>query len=234
MNNYRKTLYSNYFTTQIEATVADESWTDRVFSKEILPHLLGYEQKQLVELGCGHGNLIQFLKKSGFQTIIGCDVSEEQVAIAQKQGLPVELEDAQVFLGRRKWDVVIAVDVLEHFTKDEAVELLKEIRINLNPGGRVIVRIPNADAAVGGAFLWSDVTHELFLNAASARQLFQSCGFAEVSVFAGHSQARGWKRFLSVPLRGLIEWKQKWKHLAYGVGTKEKIWTPNLVVVAQL
>ena len=78
MNNYRKTLYSNYFTTQIEATVADESWTDRVFSKEILPHLLGYEQKHLVELGCGHGNLLRFLKKRGFQTILGCDVSEEQ------------------------------------------------------------------------------------------------------------------------------------------------------------
>lgn len=234
MNNYRKTLYSNYFSTQIRATVADEAWTHRVFSKEILPHLIGFEQKNIGELGCGHGNLLRFLKKNGFQHLKGCDLSEEQVELAQKAGLQVVLQDAQSFVeASDNWDSILAIDVLEHLTKDEVVELLKQIRSRINDQGKLVIRVPNADAAVGGSYLWSDVTHELFLNAASARQLFQSCGFQDVVVLGSFSTARGWKRFLSIPLRFLFELKFKITHLAYGVGSAGKIWTPNLIIVAK-
>ena len=233
MNNYRETLYSNYFSTQIRATVADEAWTHRVFSKEILPHLIGFEHKNIGELGCGHGNLLRFLKKNGFQHLTGCDLSEEQVELAQKEGFQVVLQDAQSFVeSTENWDAMLAIDVLEHLTKDEAVALLKQIRGRINAGGKLVIRVPNADAAVGGSYLWSDVTHELFLNAASARQLFQSCGFQDVVVLGSFSMARGWKRFLSIPLRGIIELKLKLTHLAYGVGATGKIWTPNLIIVA--
>ena len=234
MNNYRETLYSNYFSTQIRATVADEAWTHRVFSKEILPHLIGFEQKHIGELGCGHGNLLRFLKKNGFQNLKGCDLSAEQVELAQKDGFQVVLQDAQSFVeSTENWDALVAIDVLEHLTKDEAVTLLKQIRGRINAGGKVVIRVPNADAAVGGSYLWSDVTHELFLNAASARQLFQSCGFQDVVVLGSYSMARGWKRFLSMPLRAIIELKIKLTHLAYGAGSSGKIWTPNLVIVAK-
>lgn len=234
MMNYRDTLYSNYHSTQIQATVADESWTEEVFSHEILPHLKGSENKKWIELGCGHGNLLKFLRKKGFSQVQGCDLSEQQVALAQMSGFQVVHQDALSFLNSVDFfDGVIAIDVLEHLTKEEAVELLKQIHRGLNSGGKLVIRVPNADAAVGGSFLWSDFTHELFLNPASARQLFQSCGFSQVDIWGSYSKARGWKRFLSIPLRAIFELKIKLLHLAYGVGSKGKIWTPNLIIVAE-
>jgi len=234
MTNYRDTLYSNYYSTQIEATVADESWTETIFSHEILPHLRGLEDKRWVELGCGHGNLLKFLQKKGFKDLQGCDLSEEQISIAKKSGFQVVQQDALTFLNTvENVDGVVAIDVLEHLTKDEAVVLLKQVNFHLSLGGKLVIRVPNADAATGSSFLWSDFTHELFLNAASARQLFQSCGFKKVEVWGSYSKARGWKRFFSSPLRALIELRMKLFYLAYGVGTKGKIWTPNLIIVAE-
>ncbi len=234
MTQYRETLYSQYYSNQIRATVADDVWTNTVFSNEIMPHLSGFEAKSIGELGCGHGNLLALLKKKGFQQIQGCDLSFEQVELAQKKGLKVVQQDALSFLDREEgWDAVVAIDVLEHLTKDEAVLLILKIKMKLRQGGKLVIRIPNADAAVGGSFLWSDFTHELFLNAASAVQLFQSCGFSDVTVLESFCKARGWKQLFSTPLRALIELKIKLTHLAYGVGSSGKIWTPNLIIVAQ-
>ena len=234
MTNYRETLYSKYYSNQICATVADEVWTRKVFSEEILSHLSGFEAKSIGELGCGHGNLLSFLRKKGFQQVQGCDLSLEQVELAQKKGLNVVQQDAFSFLDRQEnWDAIVAIDVMEHLTKDEAVLLILKFKMKLRQGGKVVIRIPNADAAVGGSFLWSDFTHELFLNAASAVQLFQSCGFSDIQVLGSYSKARGWKQLFSIPLRVLIELKIRLTHLAYGVGSSGKIWTPNLIIVAQ-
>jgi hypothetical protein len=80
---------------------------------------------------------LRFLKKNGFKNLKGCDLSEEQVELAKKDGFQVVLQDAQSFVeSTENWDALVAIDVLEHLTKDEAVALLKQIRSRINTSGK--------------------------------------------------------------------------------------------------
>jgi 2-polyprenyl-3-methyl-5-hydroxy-6-metoxy-1,4-benzoquinol methylase len=233
MTQYRKTLYQQYFSNQIAANYSSQQWDNRVFSVDILPHLPQNYNAKIIEIGCGHGNLLHYLKEKKFTQILGCDLSSEQVAIAKKNGHEVIQQDAMLMLEKQEnIDVLIAVDVLEHCTKDEAVSLLQKAKEKLSPSGKLIFRIPNAEALIGTAYLFGDVTHELFLNSASANQLFLSCGFNNVAILPGFCAAKGWKRWIQLPLQKYFFFVKKLQYLASGTGSKGKIFTPNLVIVA--
>ena len=50
------------------------------------------------------------------------------------------------------------MDIIEHFTKNELVELLSLIKNKLNPGGKAIFRTPNLDAPLTTVFANGDFT----------------------------------------------------------------------------
>lgn len=235
MTQYRKTLYQQYFSNQIAANHSNQLWDNRVFSTDILPHLPENKDAKIIEIGCGHGNLLQFLKEKNYTQILGCDLSSEQVAMAKKNGHEVVQQDAISLLEKQEnIDALIAVDVLEHCTKDEAVTLLLAAREKLTAKGKLIFRIPNAEALIGSAYLHGDFTHELFLNTASANQLFHSCGFGTVSMLPGFCTAKGWKKWIQIPLQKYFFFVKKLQYLASGTGSKGKIFTPNLVIIASI
>jgi trans-aconitate methyltransferase len=63
MTQYRKTLYQQYFSNQIAANYSSQQWDNRVFSVDILPHLPQNYNAKIIEIGCGHGNLLHYLKE---------------------------------------------------------------------------------------------------------------------------------------------------------------------------
>jgi len=128
-------------------------------------------------LGCGSGSLLMALKMAGYTNLLGMDLSDEQVKMAHEMGVSeVVLGDAMQFLrdASEGFDVITGMDIIEHFTKDELVELLQLIKGKLNPGGVAIFRTPNMDAPVASAFALGDFTHENYLNASSAEQVMLS------------------------------------------------------------
>src|SRR5688572_20960360 len=53
---------------------------------------------RVLDLGCGHGSLLSFLKKHGYTNVAGVDTSREQVALAHRLGVnEVRLGDAREF-----------------------------------------------------------------------------------------------------------------------------------------
>ena len=81
-----------------------------------------------------------------------------------------------------KYDVIVADQVIEHLTKDEAVEALELIHKTLKPGGRVWVFTPNITSLFGSLGTFGDFTHELIFNAKSLAQLLRVCNFSDVEV----------------------------------------------------
>ena len=80
-------------------------------------------------------------------------------------------------------DVVIAFDVIEHFTKDELLGCLDQVWRVLKTGGKLIIHTPNGASPFCGRIRYGDFTHELALTRESLTQLCQVCGFSQISCY---------------------------------------------------
>jgi predicted TPR repeat methyltransferase len=90
-----------------------------------------------LDLGCGAGHLLQALRDAGYGDLRGVDISPEAVAIARSKGFDVTQADLRDYLcgATEAFDLITAFDVIEHFGKDEVLEVLCLVRERLEPGG---------------------------------------------------------------------------------------------------
>ena len=141
----------------------------------------------VLDLGCGHGALLYFARREGYGNVAGVDRSPEQVAEARRLGIDgVSEGDLMETLGSLpadSQDVVVAFDVIEHFTREEILPFADEVRRVLKPGGRWIIHTPNAESPFFGRIRYGDITHEQAFTATSIGQLVYSCGFRSASFF---------------------------------------------------
>lgn len=189
MLNYRQIFYQNYYSSQLGRQAADYSKKlideAKQFEFEILPLLKADKNAQIVDLGCGIGSLVWLLQQEGFENASGIDVSEEMVNVAAKLNIRnITKEDLIPFLKSKKghFDVILGMDIIEHFTKDELIELLQLSKDALKEGGQAIFRTPNMDAPFGSIFSSGDFTHENYLNSSSAKQVMMNLGFKNIKV----------------------------------------------------
>ena len=190
MFEYRKTLYNNYYSNHVgspdkEARKILFAQQKRYLTREILPLIEKEPTANILDIGCGNGTLVSALHDAGYSKAQGIDLSAEQIEVGKSLGVKnIDEGQAESFLaqGGKKYDVIFAIDVLEHLSKDEAVRFLELVQSSLKDGGKCIVRVPNMDAPQSSVFAHADLTHELFLNKSSALQLFKSTGFQDVRV----------------------------------------------------
>ena len=102
---------------------------------------------KILDVGCGTGVICKMF--SAENDVVGLDISEEALRYAKKRDKNLRLVqgDAQkISLGKSRFDVVIASDVIEHV--DDDYKAMRYINRSLKPGGRVIITVPAFE------FLW--------------------------------------------------------------------------------
>jgi SAM-dependent methyltransferase len=109
---------------------------------------------QLLDIGCGAGNMIHHLSRYG--QVKGLEIDERPVNKARERGYDVDLFDAtqRMPYDDNTFNAVSALDVIEHNEDDIAI-LSDSFRV-LKPGGHMIITVP--------AFMWL-WTHNDDLNA---------------------------------------------------------------------
>jgi 2-polyprenyl-3-methyl-5-hydroxy-6-metoxy-1,4-benzoquinol methylase len=101
--------------------------------------------KSILEIGCGRGAfLISVFKSYKFKKLTGLDVSlppDKLIEIYQE----IEFVNADIteFSINDKYDIVYSNHVLEHMGPLDLDSHLLSIRNALNPGGKVIINLPN-------------------------------------------------------------------------------------------
>jgi SAM-dependent methyltransferase len=142
---------------------------------------------EILDVGCGHGALIHFARELGYKNLYGIDKSPEQVAAARRLGIEgVQIGDLRQTLANRagsSLDAIVAYDVIEHFTREELLPIVDDVRRVLKPGGRWIIHVPNGESPFAGRVLYGDLTHELAFTRTSLTQLLLSSGFDNVECF---------------------------------------------------
>jgi len=188
--SFRDALYRKYVSTHIAHR---KGGADR---SKLGSHARGYRQHfgkflpanraaKIADLGCGSGALVWWLRQEGYQQAQGVDGSPEQVQLAQQLGIDgIEQGDVFQFLKQQRgFDLLFARDLLEHFDKQAVFDFLEAAFAALNPNGRLVLQIPNAESPYFGRVRYGDFTHELAFTTTSLNQLFAATEFHDVRVY---------------------------------------------------
>ena len=198
-------------------------------------HLPRQKAAEILDIGCGEGGFLHFLKSKGYKNFFGIDISGEQLKKAKALGVDQTTEaDVFDFLRSReeKYDLVFAGDFLEHFKKEEIMEIFDLVFRSLRPGGKFLIKVPNGESVFGTRYLYSDFTHEMSFTAMSLSQLFRTAGFEEMSFYPTRPVAHGVKSALRLFLWRVIEIIISLV-LLVEMGSRNGILTHNLVAVAK-
>jgi 2-polyprenyl-3-methyl-5-hydroxy-6-metoxy-1,4-benzoquinol methylase len=241
--NYRKVLYQDYYQNQsgrhFQLQIEEKMNRDeQLFRAEILPLIPKNKEIKLLDIGCGFGSLINLLKKEGYSNLKGIDLSESQVKIAHDFGMKNEIEvnDISKYLIDKEdyFDVITGIDIIEHFSKDELIELLSTLKKSLKKGGIAIFRTPNNDAPFATVFANGDFTHENYMNSSSATQLSLSMGFTNIEVNSSHLQVEGAvKEIIRKLTWAIISAYIKLILFASARSSKNVLLSPNMIIKVQ-
>lgn len=152
------------------------------FRRTLGPWLPEDRSAKILDIACGEGALLAFLKEQGYTNLHGFDISPENVALCHRLGLTfVQQFDALRLneLPEGEFDVIFALDLLEHLPKERAAGFLEEVRNKLKPGGYVVLQTPNMGCVFGLYHRYFDLSHQFCLTEKTAVALLMIAGFAE-------------------------------------------------------
>jgi 2-polyprenyl-3-methyl-5-hydroxy-6-metoxy-1,4-benzoquinol methylase len=238
MNDFREELYRRYSSTFKEhISELDETGVTTTLNKYRCQYLsiLNKVNKnvRILELGCGRGLFLKFLSDTGYKNIFGIDVSKEQIDIAKDQNLNVEEIDVLEYLKSNieKFDLIFAIDLIEHFDKDELIPLFEGIYKNLIIGGAFVFHTPNGLGINANRIIYGDLTHLSIFTPNSAAQILKLAGFNKIIFFETEPYAKDIKGFLRLILWKIVKLFLNAVRLIETGGT-EKILTQNFIGVA--
>lgn len=223
--NHNDLLYGRTTITSIESNFSTWSFYYR-------RHLPESKEARILDIGCGEGGFIYFLRHLGYTNVVGIDLSAEQVALGQELGIEGLIQgDLRPYLqSGEQFDFIVARDVVEHFDKDEVFDLVSLVFSGLRHQGRFMMQVPNGEGIFSNSIYYGDFTHESFFSHLSVRQLFRTIGFAEVQSYGTGPVPKN-----AIGLLRLVLWKLRvashrfWKMVE--TGSSSGIFTSNLISI---
>ncbi len=185
MTDYRAEFYGRY-EIAVGARQVDQAYYDqcaRQFGGRWGAWLPPDKDIHILDIGCGYGEFLYFLRSLGYRNIVGLDLCKGELNVGRSMGLPHLIEaNAMEYLQDKKdaFDVIGAFNFFEHLRKDEILHVLHLIHQSLKPGGRLLAVTPNGLSPFGGATRYWDFSHETGFTPASWRQLARIVGFVDI------------------------------------------------------
>jgi 2-polyprenyl-3-methyl-5-hydroxy-6-metoxy-1,4-benzoquinol methylase len=142
----------------------------------VLQILAEYSAPQVLDIGCGTGFNLEYLRANGYNQVMGLDFSTEALGFCSNRCLTGLLcgDGAYLPLRHESFDVIMALDLVEHLEHDE--QGLHHMARLLKPNGSLIIFTP------AFTFLWGlqdEVSHHYRrYTAAELRQKITGAGLS--------------------------------------------------------
>ena len=120
-----------------------------------------------LDYGCGNGGLVRHVHSEVRYEIFGYDTGA-WADRARASGLPI-LNDAELVRHEGTFDVITAIEVIEHCVAP--LEVLRQLRRLLKPGGLLFLTTANADTAPRDFPSWYYVSPEIHVSYFTSRAL---------------------------------------------------------------
>lgn len=239
-NVYRQRIYGAYVSGRNEA-LAPVSIAGLAPRLPYLRRLIRLcmppgRQSTILDIGCGHGAILYALQQAGYCDARGVDGSAEQVQAAARLGI-TGVQQGDLIQTLRdipdaSLDVVVAFDVIEHFTKAELIALVDEVHRVLCSKGRWIIHVPNAESPFAGRMLFGDYTHEQAFTRTSLGQLLRSSGFERLEYFEDSPVPHGLKSVIrSIGWQAIRSALLAWIAIETGSLDRRAVFSQNLLAV---
>ena len=238
---FKDRFYQSYTSTHVthrkgEATLDRFRAEFPGLGKALRPPSADRPRGQNSRRGLRTGRLVYWLGQRGYRNAEGIDISAEQVEAAHQLGIAnVRQADLTQYLGshREHYDALILRDVVEHFTREQIIEVLELCRAATRPGGVVIVQVPNAESPFFGRIRYGDFTHELAFTSTSVAQLFNVLGFLDLRVYPTEPVIGGVRSLGRAVLWTLV--KAFYRVLLFAeLGRGQWIFTQGLIAVGRV
>jgi 2-polyprenyl-3-methyl-5-hydroxy-6-metoxy-1,4-benzoquinol methylase len=186
--SYREAVYARYVEIQVPGWLHFSEASKLVERRGLVSRLQGWlpacSSARCLDLGCGAGDQMVALRSMGYHNLIGVDRGPQQIALAEKRGLRVVKADLRDYLRGcdQAFDAIFAFDIIEHFAKDEVLELLGLIWDGLKPGGILVLQTPNALSPWAAHYRYADLTHELIFSPECMASTLRLTGFGEIGI----------------------------------------------------
>jgi 2-polyprenyl-3-methyl-5-hydroxy-6-metoxy-1,4-benzoquinol methylase len=184
---------------------------------------------RILEIGFGDASFMDWARSVGHD-VAGTEIIPECVLAAQKRHHEVYLADAADSLESKRFDLIVAIDVLEHLTLKQFRELMELANKVLQNDGLIVARFPNGDSPFSGRYQAGDFTHEHPLSARSVDQICSPLGFIVTRSVNPRPSRKGLAAKLRITaayaLRDVIETFIGYVYLGYRTPMD-----PNIIVV---
>jgi 2-polyprenyl-3-methyl-5-hydroxy-6-metoxy-1,4-benzoquinol methylase len=199
----REILYGEY----IDAIYgASNSFSKAQYEKTALEYDLNYggylpedRRARILDVGCGAGHFLYFLKEKGFEDFEGIDVSPQQVDFCHRH-VSRKVSEADAFEHLKDkagcFALIAANDLLEHIQKDRMLDFLRLIQTALRAGGHVLLKTPNMANPYSLCSRYRDFTHEVGFTESSLYQVLYMAGFRQISILPAKNLYRHTPRAL--------------------------------------
>jgi len=188
---------------------------------------------EILDLPCGYGNFLYFLKTQGYKNVLGVDFDPQQVELATSIDLNASVGDGLLVLKDKfnKYDLISSLDFLEHLTKDNLLEFLQLCSKALKKNGQMILRMPCSDGIFGARDRYNDLTHEIGFTSGAITGVLEVVGFKDIIILDERPQPYKLvnlvRRVLFVAFTGLANLVL----LAIGI-SPPRVWTTSMWVCA--
>jgi len=127
----------------------------------------------VLDIACGSGQFLYFLRTKGYTNVRGIDLDRKQVEIGQALGLDIVEASAFDYLDRSGsvYGLIAMLDIIEHFTREELFPMMEIVARSLHPDGRLISSVPNAESPTGLGCYFADITHEMSFTPGSFEEM---------------------------------------------------------------
>lgn len=125
--------------------------TDNSYRRCVMERIAPFEGQRVLDAGCGDGRLAYELGKKKLK-VSGVDYSERAIAFARVFCPDAEFTVCDLTSGHPdgKYDVILLVEVLEHFEPAKVDQVLGQLNECLAEGGKVIVTVPSKKSKLIG------------------------------------------------------------------------------------
>lgn len=187
----------------------------------VLDSKYGLKNKDVLEIGCNDGVLLEPMKKLG-ANCVGIDPAENIVKLARDKGLNVindyfNYKKSKKYKFKNKFNLIVSNNTFAHITNIRSV--LKGIEYSLKEGGKFIFEVHYLKRLIED-IQWDNIYHEhiyyySLITLSNFADLFgmQIVNFEEIPIHSGSIRVTMEKRTLykyySIPMQEKIEIKLK-------------------------
>ncbi len=193
-------------------------------------------RSRVLEIGPGTGELLFILNQQG---IVDIDIIDNDSAILKHCQKTFKIEKAILATSldmskyvKSKYDLIVLTQVFEHIPKTSYLNWIRSLYGSLNPGGHILITVPNGANPLVGTERYGDLQHE---------NIFTIFSFRELMTFANLKNSNYLMQGFEVPPINLVNMiriiLQKMLHgffillMIINGGIYQTLMTPNITLV---